>query len=80
VVTARSRLEQAALFEIEIPKWVKLTHDWTWRPFGPSECAACLLLWFPDASRDQVTVFLTENCPVKALDADHLPPTIIYLE
>ena len=40
-------MEQAALFEI--PKPVKLTHDWTWRPFGPSECAACLLLWFADA-------------------------------
>lgn len=70
-------MEQAALFEI--PRPVKLTHDWMWRPFGPSECAACLLLWFADASHEQVAAFLTENCPVKALDTDQRPPTVIYL-
>lgn len=68
---------QGALFEIPGP--VKLTHDWAWRPLGPSECTACLLLWFADASRDQVVTFLTEPCPVKIPAAGQRPPVIIYL-
>lgn len=68
---------QLALFEM--PRPVKRTHDWQWRPFGPSECAACLLLWFHDASRADVIAFLTEDCPVKALDSPQAAPAIVYL-
>jgi hypothetical protein len=69
--------EQLALFEMPPP--VDRTHDWHVRPFGPSECACCLLLWFPGASHADVRAFLTGDCPVKALDAPQAVPVIVYL-
>lgn len=68
---------QLALFTMPVP--ADRTHDWQWRPAGPSECSACLLLWFHDASRADVIAFLTEDCPVKALDSPQVPPVIVYL-
>lgn len=70
-------MTQLALFEVVRP--VKRTHDWLWRPWGPSECAACQLLWFPDVSRAEVRVFLTEDCPVKAAGSPRKPFSIVYL-
>lgn len=71
-------MAQLALFEMPPPP-PKLTHDWMVRLLGPNECAACLLLWFSGASRAEVVAFLTEDCPVKALDSPRAAPVIVYL-
>lgn len=68
---------QASLFEI--PESADLTHDWMMRPFGPNECASCLLLWFSGASHEETAAFLTETCPVKAMGAERQSPAIVYL-
>lgn len=68
---------QLSLFDA--PRPVKLTHDWMVRPLGPNECASCLLLWFPGASHEETAAFLTETCPVKALDSPQKPPVFVYL-
>lgn len=69
---------QHALFDVQ-PAAPDPRHRWLWRPFGPSECADCQLLWFPGATREEIGVFLTETCPVRALDSPSRPFAYIYL-